>query len=72
MSLVFVLRMTPENRGRVGGFAERRHTLGSEKGRVAEGSHQQVETLGLSLPADAVLKERTDCVSSNQSCLPPL
>lgn len=32
----------------------------------AVGSHQQVETLGLSLPAGAGSKERTDCVLSNQ------
>lgn len=32
--LVSVVRMTLENWGRVGGFAERRHTLASEKGRV--------------------------------------
>lgn len=34
-TLVSVLSTTPEKRGRAGGFAERQHTLASEKGRVA-------------------------------------
>lgn len=37
-----VLRTTPENRGRVGGFAERQHTLASEKGRVVTGQRDHI------------------------------
>lgn len=65
MSLVSSWRTNSGNWDELWGFTERRTTSATVEGRSMEGSRQQVETLGLSLPADAASKERADCVLSN-------